>query len=122
MLAESLYLNGKAYAEAWNFGPKDECVKPVGDVMDRLVTLWPGDVSWVLDSSDHPHEAELLKLDISKVKMRLKWKPTWDLNKTLQSIIEWHQSWLNDEDMRSVTLGQIDNYENTFKEMNNAND
>ena len=54
--------------------------------------------------------------------MRLKWKPTWDLNKTLQSIIEWHQSWLNDEDMRSVTLGQIDNYENTLKEMNNGND
>lgn len=122
MLAESLYLNGKTYAEAWNFGPKDECVKPVGEVMDRLVTLWPGDVSWVLDSSHHPNEAELLKLDISKVKMRLKWKPTWDLNKTLQSIIEWHQSWLNDEDMRSVTLGQIDNYENTLKEMNNAND
>ena len=42
----------RVYAEAWNFGPKDECVKPVGDVMDLLVTLWPGDVSWVLDSSD----------------------------------------------------------------------
>ena len=111
MLAEKLYISGKDYAEAWNFGPEDECVKSVGEVMDYLVSLWPDDVSWVLDDSEQPHEAELLKLDISKVKMRLKWNPTWDLNKTLQSIIEWHQSWLNGEDMRRVTLSQINNYQ-----------
>lgn len=122
MLAESLYLNGKIYAEAWNFGPRDECVRPVGEVMDYLVTLWPADVSWVLDGSEQPHEAELLKLDISKVKMRLKWKPTWGLNETLQSIIEWHQSWLNSEDMRCVTLSQINSYETKLKDMDNGNE
>jgi CDP-glucose 4,6-dehydratase len=119
MLAENLYLKGKDYAEAWNFGPNEDCVRSVGEMMDSFVSLWPGDVSWELDSSDQPYEAELLKLDISKVKMRLKWKPTWDLNKTLKSIIHWHQSWLNDEDMRSVTLGQIDDYKNSFEKMNN---
>ena len=49
--------------------------------------------------------------------MRLKWKPTWGLNKTLQSIIEWHQSWLNGEDMRCVTLSQINNHENKLKDI-----
>jgi CDP-glucose 4,6-dehydratase len=122
MLAENLYLNGKVFAGAWNFGPKDECVKSVGEVMDYLAKLWPVDVSWVSDGSEQPYEADLLKLDISKVKMRLKWKPAWDLKTALQSIIEWHQSWLNGEDMKSVTLGQINNYENTLKDMINGND
>ena len=122
LLAENLYLNGKIYAEAWNFGPKDECVKSVGEVMDYLVTLWPAEVSWVLDGSEQPHEAESLRLNISKVKKRLKWRPTWDLNKALQSIIEWHQSWLNGEDMRCVMLSQINNYENKLKDMGNGND
>tara|TARA_B100001093_G_scaffold519437_2_gene608470 strand:- start:430 stop:1512 length:1083 start_codon:yes stop_codon:yes gene_type:complete len=122
LLAENLYLDGKIYSEAWNFGPKDECVRSVGEVMDYLVTIWPTDVSWVLDGSEQPHEAELLKLDISKVKMRLKWKPTWDLNQTLRSIIEWHQSWLNGEDMRMVTLSQISNYENNLKDIVNGNE
>jgi len=122
MLAENLYSNGKDYAEAWNFGPQDECVKSVGEVMDHLVSLWPADVSWVLEGLEQPYEAQLLKLDISKVKMRLKWKPTWSLNKTLQSIIEWHQLWLNGEDMRCVTLEQINNHEKNNKDMFNGND
>jgi len=114
-LAENLYLDGESYAEGWNFGPKDEDVKPVGEVMDYLVAHWPADVSWELDGSEQAHEAQLLKLDISKVKARLKWEPKWELSKTLQSIIEWHQSWLDGADMRSVTRGQISNYEDNFR-------
>ena len=115
MLAEKLYSIGKNYAEAWNFGPKDQDVKSVGEILDYLVAHWPADVSWNLDGSQQPHEAQLLKLDISKVEARLKWEPSWELNKTLQSIIDWHHSYLNGADMRSVTLGQIIKYENNLR-------
>ena len=115
LLAEKLYLDGESYAEAWNFGPKDEDVKSVGQVMDYLVAHWPADACWELDGSQHPHEAKLLKLDISKVENRLKWTPSWELSMTLQSIIDWHQSWLNGADMRSVTLEQIIKYERNYR-------
>lgn len=115
MLAERLYSDGKDYAEAWNFGPKDQDVRSVGEIMDYLVAHWPADVRWELDSSQQPHEAQLLKLDISKVEARLKWTPRWGLSMTLQSIIDWHQSWLNGSDMRDVTLGQIIKYEGNFR-------
>ena len=115
MLAEKLYSVGKIYAEAWNFGPDDQDVKPVGEIMDYLVAHWPDDVGWNLDESQQPHEAQLLKLDISKVEARLKWEPSWRLSITLQSIIDWHQSWLNGSDMRSVTVGQIIKYEDNFR-------
>jgi CDP-glucose 4,6-dehydratase len=114
-LAEKLYDTDNEFAEGWNFGPRDEDVRTVGDVLDYLVAHWPKSASWQLDSDEQPHEAQLLKLDISKAKAKLNWQPVWGLDTTLQSIIDWHQSWVNGEDMETVTLNQIINYENRLK-------
>jgi len=113
-LAEKLYTQGSHYAEAWNFGPKDDDAKSVGEIVNYLVNKWPSPASWIVDSDDQPHEAQLLKLDISKAKAKLNWEPRWNLNTTLDSIIRWHESWLDGSDMRSVTLGQITDYEKTL--------
>ncbi|MDA9983895.1 CDP-glucose 4,6-dehydratase [Porticoccaceae bacterium] len=115
MLAEKLHSTGEDYADAWNFGPKDQDVRSVGEIMDYLVAHWPAAVCWELDGSEQPHEAQLLKLDISKAEARLKWTPVWGLSMTLQSIIDWHQSWLKGSDMRRVTLGQITKYEGDLR-------
>jgi CDP-glucose 4,6-dehydratase len=115
MLAEKLYDTDNEFAEGWNFGPRDEDVRTVGDVLDYLVAHWPKSASWQLDSDEQPHEAQLLKLDISKAKAKLNWQPVWGLETTLQSIIDWHQSWVNGEDMETVTLNQINNYENRLR-------
>ena len=114
-LAEKLYDAGDDYAEGWNFGPNDDDAKSVGDVLDYLVANWNTAVSWSLDNSEQPHEAQLLKLDISKAKKRLKWIPHWDLSKTLQTIIQWHDSWLKGQDMRTITLNQIHDYEKNLR-------
>ena len=109
-LAEKLYIDGDAYSEAWNFGPEDDGVKTVGELMNHLVALWPHCVSWELDTSEQPHEAQLLKLDISKAKLGLNWKPKWNLNKCLKSTVHWYLSWLDGKDMRRVTFDQINEY------------
>ena len=111
ILAEKLYHSESEYAEGWNFGPSDQDVKPVGEVLDYLVAHWPTDVSWSLDRGTQPHEAQLLKLDISKVKARLKWEPRWDLGKALQTIINWHFAWVNGQDMKVFSLNQIRDFE-----------
>jgi len=111
MLAEKLYYSLDEYAEGWNFGPDDRDAKPVGEVLEYLVAHWPSIVTWSIDKSSQPHEAQLLKLDITKARALLKWEPRWNLNYALQSIIKWHFAWLNGEDMEIVTLDQIDNFE-----------
>jgi CDP-glucose 4,6-dehydratase len=111
-LAEKLYVVGDDFAEGWNFGPNEGDTKPVGEVMDYLVSNWPSGGTWVLDKYEQPHEAQLLKLDISKAKSRLKWEPKWSLDKALESIIQWHHSWLDGDEMRATTLNQIKEYEN----------
>jgi len=119
VLAQKLYEAPQEYAEGWNFGPKDEDAKPVDWILDRMVDKWQGDASWQLDGDAHPHEAGYLKLDISKAKSRLNWQPTWHLEQTLERIIQWHQSWLNKENMQPICLNEINEY---MRDMNNEND
>jgi len=115
LLAQKLYEEGEAYAESWNFGPNDEDAKPVQWIVERLTKSWGEGAVWVLDGGDHPHEAHYLKLDCSKAKARLAWKPRWHLEDTLSAIIDWHRAYLKGKDMRDVTMRQIDAYTNGFQ-------
>ena len=94
LLAEKLYNSPLKFSEGWNFGPELEDVKAVDKILDYMIKIWPGN-SWQLDLSDNPHEANLLKLDISKVKSKLKWKPTWNLETSLEKILYWHKEWIS---------------------------
>ena len=93
MLANKLYNSPSKFSEGWNFGPNYQDVKPVGSILEYMTKLWPGS-SWQLDKSENPHEANLLKLDISKAKSKLQWKPVWSLETALNKIVKWHTSWI----------------------------
>jgi CDP-glucose 4,6-dehydratase len=110
LLAQKLYEKGAVYAEGWNFGPNDEDAKPVQWIAEHLTRLWGEGASWALDSGNHPHEAHYLKLDCSKAKMRLDWQPRWHLDHALEMIVSWQRTWLAKQDMRSVTIEQIEQY------------
>jgi CDP-glucose 4,6-dehydratase len=110
MLAQKLFENGPVYGEGWNFGPNDLDAKPVSWIVEHLTKAWGEGASWLLDDSDHPHEAHYLKLDCSKVKARLGWHPKWYLKETLSEIIDWHRSYRDGRNMRDFTLGQIQHY------------
>ena len=117
VLAQKLYDNCDEYAEGWNFGPDEQDVQPVNWVLDKMISHWPSS-SWELDADSNPHEAGFLKLNISKAINRLKWKPIWELEKTLGKIINWHKAWKNQEDMSAVCISEINEY---MKDMENEN-
>jgi CDP-glucose 4,6-dehydratase len=110
LLAQKLYEEGAGYAEGWNFGPNDEDAKPVQWIVDNLTKTWGDGASWVLQGGDHPHEAHYLKLDCSKAKARLDWHPKWHLDETLGRIVDWQKQYQQGEDIKAVTLEQIDHY------------
>ena len=106
LLAEKLYKEGSAYAEAWNFGPNEEDAKSVGWIVNQLCAQIP-DARWETENVKQPHEAGLLKLDSSKAKAKLGWAPRWNLETALSKTVEWHQAWRNQEDMSELTSSQI---------------
>ena len=113
ILAERLYVDGQAFAEGWNFGPHDEDARPVQWIVEHMVQTWGNGASWQLDGGTHPHEANNLKLDISKAKARLSWQPRWNMTAALASITDWHHDWLRKADMQAKCLQQIREYQNT---------
>lgn len=109
MLAEALFAPDAKVAEAWNFGPADDDVRSVGWILDRLSACIP-ELCWQYDSTPQPHEANYLKLDSSKARVRLGWAPRWRLDKVLDMTIAWHRAWRKGDDMRAESLAQIAEY------------
>lgn len=110
VLAEHLYTQGDEFAQAWNFGPKDEDCKPVNWILDKMVATWGEGAKWALDQNNNPHEAGFLKLDCSKAASRLNWQPQWNLEFTLDLIVKWHQDWREGKNMHEQCLKEIKNY------------
>ncbi len=110
LLAEKLHAVGPHFAEGWNFGPRDEDARPVEWLVQRLCNSWGQGARYVLDEGEHPHEAHYLKLDCSKAKAELGWRPRWNLERTLDSIVEWTRGYLEKRDLREVCLQQIEEY------------
>ena len=110
-LAERLYTQGQAFAEGWNFGPQDDDARPVQWIVEHMATSWGKGASWQQDGGTHPHEANYLKLDISKAKARLDWQPRWPLSSALEKITTWHQAYLAPTNMHEFTMQQIQQYQ-----------
>ena len=110
VLAQSLYSEGKKFAQSWNFGPKDSDCKSVEWILNKMVKYWEGEVNWYKDDKYNPHEAKFLKLDCSKALNELGWKPKWDLNYTLKSIIKWHSLFKNKKNVKKQCLVEILEY------------
>ncbi len=111
LLAEALCEHGHDFAEGWKFVPLEEDVRPVSWICDELTQRWGNDASWIVDEHHHPHEATYLKLDSSKARQRLKWSSKLRLETALDRIVEWHRTALNDGDIRTHTLKEIQSYE-----------
>lgn len=111
LLAQTLYEHGCGAAEGWNFGPKDDDVRPVSWIVEKMATLWGQGASWQPDGGKQPHEATYLKLDISKAAGRLGWRPALNLEQSLGLIVDWCQARRAGQDMRQHTLAQIHSYQ-----------
>ena len=109
MLAERLW-ESRSLAEAWNFGPSEEHTREVGWIVGRMSELWGDGAQWRLDDAPGPHEATLLRLDSSKARKRLGWRPKLNVGDALQWTVDWYRSHEAGRDMRAVTLDQLTRY------------
>jgi CDP-glucose 4,6-dehydratase len=112
-LAEHLYADGQAFAEAFNFGPADTDARPVEWIITRLCDQWGPGARWELDQAPQPHEATYLKLDCAKAHARLGWQPRWHLGQAIDRIVDWHKAHARGADMQAFTLAQIRDYQAT---------
>lgn len=75
LLASKLLVEGKKFSGGWNFGPTDISCHSVNELINSIISfLGYGEVTFE-ETKEKLHEANTLKLDISKAGTLLKWKP-----------------------------------------------
>jgi CDP-glucose 4,6-dehydratase len=109
-IAESLYEQGTKDGEAWNFGPDLSDAQPVEWIVREMAEIWGKDVRWEIEDAPQPHEAQMLKLDCSKIQSRLGWRPLLHLKDALTMTTEWYRARLDGTGMREFTVSQIQKY------------
>lgn len=112
MLGERL-LNGKVdFACSWNFGPEENYVLTVEEVLIFANNIWE-DIKFDFDvSANNPHEAGLLSLNIEKAKNNLGWTPKWGNLKSITKTIDWYKEFYNSKIIN--TESDLKSYLNEF--------
>jgi CDP-glucose 4,6-dehydratase len=90
LLGQQLLKGNRQMAGAWNFGPMGEgniTVEQVVQQFQRRKETLPYEVD---RGSAHPHETGILKLDSSKARKDLGWRPVWDMERTIQKTVDWY--------------------------------
>ena len=90
-LAQHCMKPGTAFAEGWNFGPHDGDAKPWAGLRRHMAQQWGENAQWNQDAGEHPHEANYLKLDISKARSRLDWHPHCRSKMHCSLVIDWYK-------------------------------
>src|SRR5258706_6802677 len=111
VLAERLAEDASRFASGWNFGPTAADAQPVSWLADELARSWGDGASWNRDAGINPREAHFLKLDASKARTYLDWRPVVPLHKALGWIVEWYRAFQAGADLVLLTRSQIERYE-----------
>ena len=98
----------KGYAGNYNIGPNDiDCVQ-TGTLASLFCDKWGEEQKWINISEGRAvHEANFLKLDISKVKNTFGLKPHWNISEAVEKTVEWAKAYYNGEDIDRVMEKQI---------------
>lgn len=93
MLGERLLNGERDFCDSFNFGPESHDVASVSEMVSLAKNSWSDINAQVTEDAAKKHEAGLLKLDITKAREKLKWKPLWDSNKATQETVNWYKNY-----------------------------
>jgi CDP-glucose 4,6-dehydratase len=111
LLAEKQY-SDKTIEGAYNFGPDNDSCIATGELAGLFCGAWGSGAVYKIQEDSGPHEAAFLKLDCSKTKAVLGWKPCWDIKTAVEKTVEFAKAQSDNERLACVDR-QIEEY---FKE------
>ena len=112
MLAEQAFRHGPDFADSWNFGPGADSERDVEALLTKFIAAWDQGESrgarWTPDRAAHKHEANLLRLDTTKAREKLGWRPRLGFDEMVDWTARWYRAHARGAYMRALTFEQID--------------
>ena len=100
------------FGTSYNFGPLVNDNLTVIEVVKKAIEVF-GKGNYVIEkSSNQPHEANLLQLDISKVMNHLNWQPKFSANEAIELTVNWYKNYLNKQNAFQLIQKDIDSFLN----------
>ena len=111
------------YAGNYHVGPDETDCWTTGDLVTLFCRQWKevtgAEITWKNVYDGGPHEANFLKLDCSRLKKTLQWKPRWNVETAMRKIVEWNQVYRLEGNVSECMDRQIEEFLNmgqTFDE------
>jgi CDP-glucose 4,6-dehydratase len=100
----------RALAGSYNFGPGEEDCISTGALAELFCEAWGSGMGWTTEAQERqPYESTYLKLDCSKAKSVLGWKPRWNIQQAVEKTVEFSK--LNtDRERKTGVERQIKEY------------
>lgn len=113
LLSARMLTAGERFAEAWNFGPDADDAVDV-EMLARCIEQTWGDGGPKLifaASAQGPHEAGILRLDSTKARTQLDWRPQFGVARAVSLTVDWYRAYAGGlADLRALSEAQIDDY------------
>lgn len=100
-LGKGLLLKEKSFCTSFNFGPESHDVASVEEMVALSKEAWDQVDAKFTSDLEQKHEAGLLKLDITKARVVLKWKPVLHSSQATAMTIKWYKGFYQDKKISS---------------------
>ena len=109
ILAQKQFNEPKKFSGAWNFGTRPNSLTDVQTIVKYLIMFWGQGKMKV--KKNKIYEQENLQLNIKKAEKFLKWKPTYNIKRSVEMTTSWYfRVLMLKEDPKKVTSDQIESY------------
>ena len=97
----------------YNIGPEEHDCITTGRLTDLFCREWGNGLCWEnVSEQNAPHEANLLKLDCSRLKAVFDWKPSWNIERAIAKTVEWTKVYISGGDIPACMDRQIEDFLN----------
>lgn len=102
LLGSKMNMDPVKFSESWNFGPFDEDAFKVEDLVKMAISIFGKGTYECPVLENEPHEAKLLRLDISKAVQILGWKPLLSSSEAISLTMNWYNVFIAGE--KDITI------------------
>jgi len=109
LLAQKQYQKKiKEKNNAWNFGPSNNSFVTVNQIINKIKKVKK--FKKITVKRNQNLETKVLRLNSYKAMKKLKWKPKWNIDKTIEKIILWNDLNKKNKNTKKICEDQIIDY------------